>query len=84
MDLNARKAPTLSGQRTWRSQPSSQRRRKKTTFGWILRRMIWIGHATNREIEIGMMGADIEEAMVVMVAEANGEEEAVTVEEVTK
>lgn len=31
-----------------------------------------------------MMGADIEEAMVVMVAEANGEEEAVTVEEVTK
>lgn len=46
--------------------------------------MIWTGHATNREIEIAMMEADTEEVMAVMVVEANGEEEAVTAEEVTK
>jgi len=46
--------------------------------------MMWTGHAINREIGIGMMGADIEEVMAVMVVEENGEEEAVTAGEVTK
>lgn len=46
--------------------------------------MIWIDRATSQEIEIGMMEEDIGEAMAVTEAEANGEEEADSVEEVIK
>jgi hypothetical protein len=84
MDRTAKRAHIPSGQRIWRSQPSSRKKRRKRRCEWTLRRMIWTDRETSKETEIGMMEEDTGEAMVVTEVEENGEEEADIVQEVIK
>jgi hypothetical protein len=80
----ARRALIPSGQRIWRSQLSSRKKRRTRRREWNFLRMIWTDSVTNKETETGMMEEDIEEVTVVTVAEGNGEEGVDIVQGVTK